>query len=124
MDTYDHGERKIRVATDRILLKLDPMAQETKGGIIIPGHLKGDLYQTGVVLAKGPGSRDPDKAKRRLEDAILADIEIGSRLLVIWVQREVHTNILVRSLFADDIIVVRSMDIILALDEEDIPRLG
>jgi co-chaperonin GroES (HSP10) len=46
---------KLRPLSDRILLQLDPLPEETKGGIILVSDNSVSNVRTGTVLRVGPG---------------------------------------------------------------------
>lgn len=58
---------------DRIVVRLDPQAERTKGGVVIPGIVNERPY-TGVVLAVGPGKLLKDGRR------ITPDVKPGDRV--------------------------------------------
>ncbi|MBU6407115.1 MAG: co-chaperone GroES [Alphaproteobacteria bacterium] len=59
---------------DRVLVKRVKEEEKTKGGIIIPDTAK-EKPQEGEVIAVGPGARDEDGERIKM------DLEVGDRIL-------------------------------------------
>jgi chaperonin GroES len=59
---------------DRVLVKRVKEEEKTKGGIIIPDTAK-EKPQEGEVVAVGPGARDEDGERIKM------DLEVGDRIL-------------------------------------------
>jgi chaperonin GroES len=59
---------------DRVLVKRVKEEEKTKGGIIIPDTAK-EKPQEGEVIAVGPGARDEDGERVKM------DLEVGDRIL-------------------------------------------
>ncbi len=59
---------------DRVLVKRVKEEEKTKGGIIIPDTAK-EKPQEGEVMAVGPGARDEDGERIKM------DLEVGDRIL-------------------------------------------
>jgi chaperonin GroES len=59
---------------DRVLVKRVKEEEKTKGGIIIPDTAK-EKPQEGEVIAVGPGARDEDGERIKME------LEVGDRIL-------------------------------------------
>ena len=65
---------KFRPLHDRVLIRRVEQEEMTAGGIMIPDTAR-EKPMEGEVLAVGPGARDEDGSRRRL------DVEVGDRVL-------------------------------------------
>lgn len=119
LDTYQIDGKSIRILGSRVLVRLDPLRDQSKGGIVFPGATTDTSFQTGTVMAKSTEKWNPKDANRFIHH----DIQVGDRVLFYWMQKEIHTNIQLRSMFADDLILVQPIDILLVFDPDDVARL-
>ncbi len=65
----------IRPLNDRVLVKRTDLAEEVRGGIIIPDTAK-EKPQEADVIAVGPGKLNDDGSRQPI------DVEVGDRVLV------------------------------------------
>jgi co-chaperonin GroES (HSP10) len=119
LDIYTIDDKTLRLVGPRVLVRIDPLPSESKGGVIFPGKSTDTSFQTGTVLAKANQKWNPKDPNRFIH----YDVEVGDRILFYWMQKEIHTNIVLRGMFSDDIILVQPIDILLVFDAGDKERL-
>jgi len=88
---------------DRVLVKRVKEEEKTKGGIIIPDTAK-EKPQEGEVIAVGPGARDEDGERIKM------DLEVGDRILFgKWSGTEVTVD-------GDELLIMKESDVMGVLE--------
>lgn len=118
-DTYITPQgHAVRVVGNNILVRADPAPERTRGGIIAPNPDKASAHGTGTVLAVGYLT-GPQAAFH----TPIPGISVGDRVLYLRVLGKTDANPQVARTLEDDVIRIRSSDILLVLDSEDVERL-
>lgn len=108
---------KLRVVGNNLFVRPDPLPKSTAGGIIIPGDAVEHVFNTGTVLAVGHVlSQAPYQTK-------IPGIEKGDRVLFVRYLAKQDTNIHMSARLGEEVIRIRPADVVLLLDEEDLPRV-
>jgi chaperonin GroES len=88
---------------DRVLVKRVKEEEKSKGGIIIPDTAK-EKPQEGEVVAVGPGARDEDGERIKM------DLEVGDRILFgKWSGTEVTID-------GDELLIMKESDVMGVLE--------
>jgi len=94
-----------RPLQDRVLVKRVKEDEKTKGGIIIPDTAQ-EKPQEGEVIAVGPGARDEDGERIKM------DVEVGDRILFgKWSGTEVKID-------GDELLIMKESDIMGIIEEK------
>ncbi len=107
---------RMRVIGNNLLVRVDPAAKESAGGILLPGDAVEHVYNTGTVLAKGFVS----STAAGTTDVEIPGIEPGDRVYFIRYLAKQDTNIWLAKRFGDDVIRLRPADVLLVFDESDL----
>ena len=108
----------VRVVGNNILVRADPAPERTRGGIIAPHPDMASAYGTGTVVAFGylTGSKAPQHTP-------IPGIAVGDHVLYLRVLGKTDSNPQIARTLEEDVVRVRSSDILLVLDSQDVERV-
>jgi chaperonin GroES len=69
--------KSVKILFDRVVIRMDPEAETTRGGIIIPEKYR-ERTQTGEVISTGDGT-EHDSTKKKPMDVKVGDVVIFSK---------------------------------------------
>lgn len=121
-DTYEATNGKVvRLINDDILVRMDPLEEKTKGGLVIPETVgdRGDqgIMVTGTVLAYG--YVETKKAGK----IPIPGVEIGQRVVFIRFYAEQHSNKQIQERIEEGVIRMKAADILFTYDESDADKV-
>ena len=104
--------RKLRLRSDYLLLKIDPVKTKTRGGIVLVDPDTAPI-RTGVVLQAGPGRRYTEKFEPMPEDIT------GKRLafMMAATQTQAGEQLHMHLDMGNDLRLVRLGDVLLEVDK-------
>ena len=97
----------IRPLQDRVLLDLDPVKNESRGGILLLGH---DPIRTGKVLRVGPGFQFKDKY-------VPTEVKPGERVAFLQAVLETRSEKQINWCLPSNQALIREGDILGVVDE-------
>lgn len=116
----------IRLINDDVLIRIDPLKEQTAGGIIIPDTAgdRGDagILTTGTILAFGfvkIGGKKGVEAQR----VPLPDLAIGQKCVFVRFYAEQDSNKQIQYRVEENVIRMKPLDLLLVLDPEDADRV-
>lgn len=119
------GGITIRLINDDVLVKLDPVIDISKGGIIIPETVgdRGDMgiYNTGTIKAVGFIKTEDDDG--RLGKIPIPDLVVGEKVLLIRYYSHQHSNKQIQERIEENLIRVKWFDLLFAYPEEEEHRV-
>lgn len=112
--------KSVTVLHSNILVRPDPLPERTSTGLLhLPTNAMEDVNNTGTVVAYGHiWVGGEDEPQRRIP---IPEIYIGMRVMFIRFLGEVHTTKSMQAAIDDNIIKMDVSDILLVLEEEDVP---
>lgn len=108
-----------KLLADRLLVRLDPLKEKTRGGLVIPGS-KARTVRTGVVLEAGPGRRvriyRTDRQEYR-EVLRPLDTRVGERVAFLIGSVDTKTGQAVTHYLQEDERVIREDDVLFEIPD-------
>jgi len=128
-DTFEFKDgTKLRLMNESVLVKMDPEAEETSGGILKPDGAVEHIYMTGTILAFGwvleKKLEGTSKTKSLEKPYPVPNIEPGLKCCFIRYRRWQDTNKQLRHMFGDDIISLKPEDMIFVFPAGEEYELG
>lgn len=108
-----------RLLTDHLLVRLDPVKETTRGGIIRPGTSPNPI-RTGVVLQKGPGRYRKIRRSGTLDYREVyrpMDVEVGERVAFFIASVDTKSGKAVSHYLQEDQRVIREDDALFAIPD-------
>lgn len=116
----------VRLVNDDLIVRMDPLRETTRGGIIIPDTAgdRGDagILTTGTVEAFGFATIG-GKKNIPFQRIPLPEFYIGMKVVFIRYYAEQHTNKSIQHTFGEGVIKLKPLDVMLAFDPEDMDRV-
>lgn len=105
--------QKLRLRSDYLLLRLDPVKEQTRGGIIILDPDR-EPIRTGTVLQHGPGRKYVDKFEPMPDDIV------GKRLafMMAATQTQAGEQLHMHLDLGDDLRLIRLGDVLLEVGQD------
>lgn len=100
----------LRPLSDRILVELDPMKEESKGGIILVGDKSTEAVRTGTVVRVGPGKK-AGHARAPL------GVEIGEKVAFFRWHQEHQQGKQMTHVLGPDHVLIKAEDVLFAFDK-------
>jgi len=114
------GGKRVTVLHGNILVRPDPLPEKSATGLIhLPADSVEEITNTGTVVAFGHiWVGGEDEPKRRIP---IPEIEVGMRVMFVRFLGEVHTTKSMQAAIDDNLIKMDVSDILVVLEDEDVP---